>query len=91
MENNFDLGAWGKQSTPDKYNYQITAFDKSSTGVIIAIKAKRNDGKETVFTQKRYAELLGSGKITVTGKLTFDLAVDKDFDPTTRFVAVDLS
>ncbi len=91
MESNFDLNAWGKEEAPEKYTYKIVGIDKSSLGIINAIKAQRNDGKTTVFTQKRFSELQANGKLTVTGTLTFDLKLDKEFDPNARFQAVDLS
>jgi hypothetical protein len=80
------LKDWSSENTrPDSYNYVMVAEDRSSTGNLLAIKAKRNDGKETIFTKARFAELVKDGKISITGDTTFTLKNDADFNPASRF------
>ena len=86
-----DLTKWAATGKPDSYDYTVTALDKASSGTINAIKAVRGDGKETIFTQKRFSQLLEEGKLTVIDATHFSLKVDKSFDPSTRFTPVDLN
>ena len=80
------LKDWSSTNTkPEKFDYEMIAEDKSSKGVVNAIKCKRNDGKETIFTRQRFAELVANGKITITGNTTFSLKNDTDFNPSARF------
>ena len=82
----FNLQDWANESAkPTSFNYTIVAEDRSSTGVLNAIKCKRNDGKETIFTKSRFAELVKDSKITITGDTTFTLKNDSDFNPASRF------
>ena len=79
------LKNWASESRPDSFSYVMVAEDRSASGTINAIKCKRNDGKETIFTKARFSELVKDGKITITGDTTFTLKNDSDFNPADRF------
>lgn len=80
------LKNWASENKrPESFSYVVIAEDRSSTGNLNAIKVKRNDGKETIFTKATFAELVSSGKITITGSTTFTLKNDADFNPASRF------
>ena len=86
----FDLNSIGKKTDKrDTYAYTVIAVDKSSTGIVNALKTEREDGKETIFTAKRFAELRESGKIKVLTENTFQLTLDKTFDPNARWESLD--
>ena len=79
------LKDWSSENRPDSFDYTMIAEDRSASGTINAIKCKRNDGKETIFTKARFAELVKDGKISITGDTTFTLKNDADFNPASRF------
>jgi len=76
-----------------EHGYQVIALEKSeSTGAIKAFKCKRSDGKETIFTAQRFAELRDNGSIVNIDdtKGTFTLKVSADFKPEAKWQPVDL-
>lgn len=85
-----ELGKKAAEKT--HYTYKVIGVEKSDTGAIKSLQCDRGD-KTTVFTIKRYQELVASGKISNINddNGTFDLAVDPDFKPGNNFVAVDLA
>ena len=52
------------------------------------IQTTRDNGKSVVFTPARLQELLAAGKLTQTSDTSFDLLIDKDFNPNAGFVAL---
>ena len=80
------LKNWASENKrPESFSYVVIAEDRSSTGNLNAIKVKRNDGKETIFTKVKFSELVAEGKITITGSTTFTLKNDLGFNPADRF------
>lgn len=76
-----------KPTKRKKYSYTVTGIKSDANGVLQAIKTVRDDGKEGIFTTKRYQELLQLGKITQTSNTTFDLKVDEDYNPNAGFTS----
>jgi hypothetical protein len=87
---NLDLNVLAKPSaTKTSHSYKVIGVEKSDTGTIKSMQCDRGD-KTTVFTVKRFQELVASGKITVISATEFTLAVDPNFVPGNNFVPVDL-
>jgi hypothetical protein len=75
-------------SKRESYSYTVTGTKKDINGNLQALQTMRDDGKETIFTVKRYQELLKEGKVVQTTDTTFDLKVDADYDPRSGFTAL---
>ena len=81
---NFDLNAWASNEKPTHYTYEIKGVSAT------ALKVVRND-KVTpqTFSKKTFQALLEDGRLTILTNSTFQVEIDKDFDPNSQFDDLD--
>jgi hypothetical protein len=80
----FDLNAWASQEKPTHYTYEIKGVSAN------ALKVQRND-KVTpqTFSKKTFQALLEEGRLTILNNSTFQVEIDKEWNPDSQFDNLD--
>jgi hypothetical protein len=80
----FDLNAWASQEKPTHYTYEIKGVSAN------ALKVVRND-KVTpqTFSKKTFQALLEEGRLTILSNSTFQVEIDKEWNPDSQFDNLD--
>jgi hypothetical protein len=80
----FDLNAWASQEKPTHYTYEIKGVSAN------ALKVVRND-KVTpqTFSKKTFQALLEEGRLTILNNSTFQVEIDKEWNPDSQFDNLD--
>jgi hypothetical protein len=81
---NFDLTAWASEQKPTHYTYEIVGVSAN------ALKVKRNDrASAQTFSKKTFQALLAEGRLTILNNSTFQVEIDKEWNPDSQFDSLD--